>query len=240
MYKSKGTQFNCFSPPVMVATLAIEIALAAYALWRYKLTQITKIIIVFLLALATFQFAEYQVCSGFHTNPKGWSTLGFVAISTLPPMGIHIMHLLANKPKRVLIKTAYASMAGFIIFFLLSPSVFTGHQCTGNYAIFQFSTNVTGIYSIYYFGWILAGISLGILWANQLKAEGKSAFTQLETVKALTVGYLVFLVPTFIVNVIKPETRQGIPSVLCGFAILLALILALYILPRVAERRHTS
>lgn len=239
MTKRKNTRLNCFSPPVMLATLMIESGLAIYTVWRYKFNDLTRLITIFLFALATFQLSEYFVCTG-NANALNWSKLGFVAITALPPLGLHLMHKLADKPNRRLVATSYASMVGFSAFFLASQTVFTGHQCTGNYVIFQFSPNVTGAYSMYYFGWLLTGISLGALWANQLKAKGKSALNRLEAVRGLVIGYLVFLVPTAVANTVRPETRRGIPSVMCGFAVLLALILVLYIMPRMAENKTTQ
>jgi hypothetical protein len=231
----KGTQLNCFSPPVMVATMIIELSLALYTVWRYKMTELTRLVALMLVGLATFQLAEYFVCTGPGPQALPWSRLGFVAITTLPPLGLHIMHVLANKPNRRLVLTAYATMAGFITYFLASQTAFTGHQCTGNYVIFQFSQKVTGTYSVYYYGWLLAGIGLGWHWANETLAKGKKAFKRLQTIRGLIIGYLVFLVPVATVNTIKPETRRGIPSIMCGFAVMLALILALYILPRAVE-----
>jgi hypothetical protein len=149
-----------------------------------------------------------------------------------------MMHVLARQPNRRLVLGAYASMAGFIGFFLASERAFTGHQCTGNYVIFQFSQNVTGAYTIYYFGWLLTGIGLGIKWAGELNEKGKAAINRLQSVRGLIAGYLVFLVPTAAANTIRPESRAGIPSVMCGFAVLFALILGLYILPRAAARRE--
>lgn len=236
MLKRKNTRLNCFSPPIMLATLVVESTLAIYALWRYKLNELTRLIAIFLVALATFQLAEYFVCTGGN-NALQWSRLGFVAITALPPMGLHLMHMLADKPDRRLVAASYATMVGFSAFFLASQTAFTGHQCTGNYVIFQFSQNVTGAYSMYYFGWLLTGIGLGVHWANELKVKGKAALNRLEAVRGLVVGYLVFLVPTAVANTIKPETRRGIPSVMCGFAVILALILVLYILPRMAEHK---
>ena len=239
MSKQKGITFNCFSPPVMMATILIEASLAVYTIWRYKMTEITKVIVLLLLALATFQLAEYNVCTG-EASALQWSRLGFVAITTLPPLGLHLMHLLANKPNRKFVLAGYTSMIAFSAFFLASQSAFTGHQCTGNYVIFQFSSQVTGAYGLYYYGWLLAGIGLGIHWANQLREKGKSSLKRLESVRALVVGYFVFLVPTAVANTVRPETRRGIPSIMCGFAIILALILALYIMPRVVELRSTN
>lgn len=227
-----STTLNCFSPPVMLATLAIEFGLAGYALWRYKLSEITKIIIALLVNLAIFQTAEYFVCTGYGNDPLFWSKVGFVAITTLPPLGLHAMHKLAGKPAGTLVKVAYGTMAGFIVFFLTYKNAFVGHQCAGNYIIFQLGYNVAGAYSVYYYGWMFASLYQGIKWANELKEQGAKGFKKLETVRALIVGYLVFIVPVAIVNTVKPETTAGIPSIMCGFAVLLALILGLYILPR--------
>lgn len=233
--QSKSTQLNCFSPPVMVATMVVEIVLAIYTVWRYKMTIITRLITVLLLALATFQLSEYFVCTGIGSMAVPWSRVGFVAITALPPLGLHSMHVLAGKKQRRLVYGAYLVMAVFMAFFLLTPDTFTGHKCTGNYVIFQFTTNVTGTYSVYYFGWLLAGIGLGFRWSGELKAKGKAAIKQLQAVQGLILGYLVFLVPSALSMAVKPDVRRGIPSVLCGFAVLLALILTLYVLPRAAE-----
>lgn len=219
----------------MVATIIIETLLAAYTVWRYKMTELTRLITVTLLTLATFQLAEYFVCTGLGSMAVPWSRVGFVAITALPPLGLHTMHVLAGKPQRRLAKTVYAIMAAFMFFFLLSPGTFTGHKCTGNYVIFQFTPNVTGIYAVYYFTLLLVGIGLGFKWANELKAKGKTAARQLQSVQGLILGYLVFLVPSALAMSVKPDVRRGIPSVLCGFAVLLALVLALYIMPRAAE-----
>lgn len=240
MKTRKSTQLNCFSPPVMVATMIIETVLAAYTVWRYKMTELTRLVTVTLLALAIFQLSEYFVCTGLGSVAVPWSRIGFVAITSLPPLGLHIMHVLAGKERRRLVISVYTVMAAFMFFFLLSPSTFTGHKCTGNYVIFQFTPNVTGTYAVYYFTLLLIGISLGIRWSGELSAKGKQYAGQLKTVQAMVVGYLVFLVPSGLAMAVKPQARQGIPSVLCGFAVLLALILALYILPKAAKTRRNT
>ena len=238
MHKRNKNTFYCFSPPVMLATLAIEFFLAGYALWRYKLNSISRLITLMLICLGTFQTAEYFVCTGAGLATVEWSQLGFVAITALPPLGLHLMHKLAGKPVGGLVYAAYGTMAACMTFFVLAPTAFTGHQCTGNYVIFQFSDNVTGVYSIYYFGWLLAGMVLGARWASRITGRSKKAKNQLRTVQALFVGYLAFLVPAAISMTVFPAAWRGIPSVLCGFAVLLALILGLYILPRVTREKH--
>ena len=219
----------------MLATVAIEIALALYALAKYKLSLITKLIITTLVMLATFQVSEYFVCTGAAGNTSAWSRLGFAAITVLPPLGLHILHLAAKKPGRRLVFLAYASMAAFIGFFILYSGAFTGHQCTGNYVIFQVAEKAGGLFGLYYYGWLATSLTLGALWADQLMHKGKKARQILLSVRALMIGWLIFLVPTALAYSVAPEARQAIPSVMCGFAVLYALILTLVVLPRVGR-----
>src|SRR5262245_15307458 len=54
--------FYCFSPPVMLATFIVEIALAAFVFVRYRTSRFGKVGGLILILLAVFQFAEYRVC----------------------------------------------------------------------------------------------------------------------------------------------------------------------------------
>lgn len=234
MYQ-KRTQFNCFSPPVMIATMAIEACLAIYTLWRYKMTSLTRLAAVTLVMLASFQLAEFFVCTGSVGHAVMWSRIGFAAIATLPPIGLHLMHAVADKPRRRLVATAYATMAGFIVFFLAFPAVFDSYQCTGNYVVFRLRPNAGGAFWVFYMGWLFTAIFLGAHWANQYLRQANTR--RLRAIQGLIIGWAVFLVPTAIANIVNPASREGIPSVMCGFAVLFALILVLYIMPRMGERR---
>lgn len=241
MRKTKSTQLNCFSPPVMLVTLIIEFSAAIYTVWRYKMTTATRLITGLLLGLGTFQVAEYFVCT-LNPHAETWSRIGFVAISTLPAFGTHLMHVLADKPKRKAVALAYASMIGFSIFFLLYNGAFVGHKCEGNYVIFHLGTKIGGTYALtYYYPWLAFGLIMGGRWANELmKKGGEQARKRLEAVRGLMAGYLVFVVPCAIWNTLDAASRPAIPSIMCGFAVLLALILALYILPRVGSLKSAE
>lgn len=220
----------------MAATLVIELVLFAYTLWRYKLTVVARLALLAVGALAVFQASEYQVCTGFGMNAENWSRLGYVAITALPPLGLHLMYVLAGKPGRRLVLAGYTLMAGFMIYFLSYHAAFIGYQCTGNYVIYQIGKGPSIAYGLYYYTGLFTAIGLGVKWASETLRKGSSR-RKLQTIQALIVGYLVFLVPTALANSVNPETRRGIPSIMCGFAVLFALILVLYILPRVAQRR---
>ena len=53
--------------------------------------------------------------------------------------------------------------------------------------------------------------------------------------KWLIGGYIAFILPTTIVNIINPSTIEGIPSIMCGFAVLMAIVLIGFVAPRTLE-----
>jgi hypothetical protein len=237
MKERPSTQLNCFSPPVMIATMVIEVSLALYTIWRYKLNQLGRLVVLLLTMLASFQLAEYFVCTGSVGHAQFWSRVGFAAITTLPPLGLHILHVLAGKRSKALVQFAYGSMFAFIGIFLLVHGAFSNHECTGNYVIFHIRPHLGGLYWIYYFGWIGVSIALAVKWLREIKQTGKQAVRQLQAIEGLTFGWFVFIIPTALANAVNARSRQGIPSIMCGFAVLFALIVVLYVLPRAGERK---
>jgi hypothetical protein len=229
--------FFCFSPPVMVATFTIEISLALWAWWRYKMTPVSRLISLILLCLATFQMAEYQVCQGAMVGSAlSWSRLGYVAIAMLPPLGLHLLCTIAGKARaqRWLIGGAYAAGAAFASFFLFSPSAIGGHACLGNYVIFQVAQHSGALFGAYYYGLLLTALLMGWHFTKAKLADAKTR----RAIRALLFGYLVFIVPTVAVNIVNPSTIDGIPSIMCGFAVLLAIALAFWVLPATVPKKQ--
>lgn len=226
----------------MLATFIAEISLAVYVVWRYKLTTLSRLIVLTLLALATFQLAEYFVCGGMGMTSAGWARVGYAAISMLPPLGLHILHVLGGRSGRRLVLFAYTTMVGFIVYFLWLPHAFRGYQCTGNYVIFQLGARASIMYGYYYYGWLLAAVSLAVRWLAAMHTGTGEVRRRRNNIRALVAGYFVFLIPTGVANSINPDTRRGIPSIMCGFAVLFAVILVVYILPRAANLapRHST
>jgi hypothetical protein len=50
-------------------------------------------------------------------------------------------------------------------------------------------------------------------------------------------GFLVFVLPTGIVNDLNSKTISGIPIIICGFAVVYALILVFATVPRIFRER---
>lgn len=217
----------CFSPPVMLATFFIELVLASYTLLRYKFTNLTRLAAVMLILLAVFQLAEFNVCGKLGISAGVWSRVGYIAITLLPALGINLIQVIAKRGWFWIKWVAYASSLFFVVIFGFASAAFVGHVCAGNYAIFHLNNHTGELYFIYYYFWLFAGIVMSLYFA---------ATANLHIRKALilqVVGYLSFLLPTGIVNDVNPKTIAGIPSVMCGFAVIYALALALGIVPLV-------
>lgn len=229
MQKPKG--LFCFSPEVMLGTFIIEIFLALYTIIRYKMTTISRLAVATFVCLAVFQLAEFQVCALAWVDPMVASRVGYVAITLLPALGIHFIYAIAGQTNKLRIGAGYLIAAVFSAFFLMAGDSLTGHVCQGNYVIFDVAPGSIWAYTLYYYGFLVAGIALCLQFARKAKPRIRSAL------KWFAAGYLVFVVPTTLVNIIDPSTIEGIPSIMCGFAVLFALILGIKVLPQIAKKR---
>jgi hypothetical protein len=224
----KSYSLYCFSPPVMIATFAIEIIGAIYTLWKAKPSRVKTISVALCMALAIFQFAEFFVCTSSAATILA-SKLGYVAITALPPLGLWLMATLIGKKYRVLVAASATAGIALAVGFLVNSSVFTSHQCTGNYVIFGIGEPFTTIYGGYYFGLLLVGNIVGIKHWLLAKKDNLRAY------KWMLLGYWVFMVPVAILTILRPTTTRGVPSIMCGFAVLLAVILVTKVVP-IAEK----
>lgn len=207
----------------MLLTFLFEFGAAFYILWRYKMDTLTRLIVTMLLALGTFQLAEYMICGGLGLETPEWSRLGYISITLLPALGIHIIATLAGKKAPVLIYTAYATMVAFALYFALTPGILNTHECRPNYAVFNLDQVSVQLYGLYYYGWLVAGVLLTAFWSGGSKNA--------TALKALCAGYLLFMVPTVAITQMHPTTTAGIPSIMCGFAVLLAVVMVTVVLP---------
>lgn len=215
----------------MLATMIIETVLLIYTVVHYRLTPITRIVVLALFFLALFQLAEYNVCGSLHLTAATWSRIGYVAITMLPPLGIHLILVIANRGWKWLALTAYATGIAWAAVFGLSQRAFTGYVCHGNYVIFQLSKVASRAYSTYYYFWLGFGILLAAYFAIRAAARVREALI------LQIVGYVIFLLPTMVIANLRQTTRAGIPSIMCGFAVIYAFILVFGIVPLMTKKQ---
>lgn len=228
MHDKKNNTYTllCFSPFVMLLTLVTEVLLVLYMLIRYKLKPGTRWITLSIILLAIFQLAEYAICGTTWGNQRLFATVGYLAITLLPPVGLHIAaQAVGKKPKWLMATDAMGVLAAAAV----TQNIITP-LCGKNYAIFVINPIFDGLYTIYYFSLILLGLVVFIRWMKYAR--------KLDTQRhllGLILGYLAFVVPAAIVTIIKPEAVLALPSIMCGFALVYALILATMIVPDIKE-----
>jgi hypothetical protein len=222
--RSQRNNFMCFSPPVMLATMIFEFGAAIYILLFRKLDITNRLIVLLLIALGIFQAAEFGVCEQIGPlSAETMSKVGYIAIASLPPMGIHLLHIYNTSHKRTLVRGCYTVLAAFVTYFLLVPSTFKDYECTGNYVIFHLEQIPIGLFIVYYFTLLIVAVLLAGVWIYRLKNTTKpSEVSKRTSLAILLFGYLSFMVPTSVVYVIDPYYFEGVPSIMCGFAVVLA------------------
>jgi hypothetical protein len=210
----------------MILTFILEIGFALYVLFRYKLTSVARLAIATLVGLAVFQLAEFNVCEGaFGVDSLTWARIGYVAITLLPPLGIHLVSTIAGRKNPLLVGFAYGIAAVFSYIFLFAGQGMTSQACLGNYVIFNIASWAVIPYTIYYYGWLVFTTGYAVREALRKKGATRAALL------ALAAGYIAFILPTTAVTVMDPSAIAGIPSIMCGFAVILALILTFKVVP---------
>lgn len=229
--KRYTNKLYCFSPPVMLATFLLEFVFLFYTIWRYKMDTVSRLVVTTLACLGIFQLAEYMVCGGLGLTTFEWSRLGYITITLLPAIGIHLVSAIAGKKSTALITTAYGSAALFATYFILVPDAINSHQCRANYAVFNMDHVSNIVYALYYYGWLLVAIYLAWRWAKTVPKRTSALYS-------MVIGLGLFIAPTTAFNLIDSSTIAGIPSIMCGFAVLLAIVLVVRVLPAVSLEKH--
>ena len=215
----------------MLATFTIEIAFAAYTVWRYRMTPTARLVVAILVCLAAFQGAEFSVCGGTGFYGNDLSHLGYAAITLLPPLGLHLTYSISGRKPDALLGAAYLSCAAFLAYFVFMTDSITGHTCYANYAVFDTHKASAKLYGLYYYGWLLVGTFFSWHWGKQLKKHQRAALY------GLSLGYISFILPTTAANLVDPSTISGIPSIMCGFAVILAFVLVGKVAPESLKQK---
>jgi len=222
--KSKDITFYCFTPLVSLATFFLEFGLALFILFRYKLTLFNKLVIA-TLCLGTFQLSEYLICTTSYGDL--WIKIGYVAITLLPVLGIHTITLITRK-NNTLIASGYISAALLIAGIIFIPEINFQTSCMPNYVDVKLNNWFIFIHTFYYALYVLMGVY--VLWHSLYKHVGDP-----KEEKWLLLAYASFIIPSQGLFLLRMISNSAIPSVMCGFAVLAAIILVVVVIPRQAK-----
>ncbi len=215
----------CFSPLATTITFIIELTFAIYTLVLYRRSRVGQISVLLLVCLGLFQLSESVICGG--NNFPGWTRFAFVCITLLPPLALELVTLVTGKKTWPYVGFACAAIFEALIVFL--PQIFNRTSCTGRFVIFDANAAFLYAYGTYYLGFIAIGIGqlIHALWKRYGEREAESW---------LLAAYASFVAPTLFLYAFFVTTRAGFSSIMCGFAIIFAFILALKILPLEAKK----
>lgn len=223
-----------YSPILSIATALFEIIAAIWALMGAGRKKIIYTSSTLLLLLAVYQILEVIIC----TAPQSsifFSRLAFIVIAWLPPVAILLIALLfPTKTKAIYWFTGLTFTIALLIsiWLLIDKSFVTGSVCS---IIFARYSNPMPQYIIY------AGFyHLGMLGMLFLSAHGViicKDHKQRLLLGQMLMGSLAFIIPSLITVIAVPYTKGALPSVMCHYALLLAIFITrlLYL-----ERRQTN
>ncbi len=185
--------------------------------------------IIFIL-LAGYQFAEVAVCG--HSENRIWTQLAFFDITWLPPLGLWLCARLSAPRNRWLRTAAFFDFAlafAFSVWIFVDPQPITRSVCQLVVARYFPTAAFDIAFALFYQISLLATI-FGAA-AGMASAEDRVLRKHLAN---LQTGLLGFLLPALAVRILVTEADGLMPSVMCHFAIVLAISLFISVL---RERR---
>ena len=211
-----------YSPILSIITALFEISVAVWALLGAGRKKIIHASSALLFLLAAYQILEVVICTSSQSSIF-FSRLAFIVIACLPPAGILLIVLLFPIKKKAVywFTSLMFTFALFISFWLLIDKSFvTKSVCT---VIFARYSNPMPQYIIY------AGFyHLGMLGMLFLSAHGVMVckdHKQRLLLGQMLLGSLAFILPSLITLIAIPYTRGALPSIMCHFALLLAIFI---------------
>jgi len=181
------------------------------------------VLIIFLLMI--FQLLEWIMCGlGFDSHLNAF--IAFADISFLPPMGLFFI-LTFYKYHSKLFALLFLPAIAFVIYYSTIIHLFNVHSCTAFYAIYKYPNG--DLYGLFYYLPVL--VTIFFLIKGVLTSTNK---TTVHLSKMLLTAYILISFPVIIafsLILLKNELLlHSIVSVMCKFALLLAITLTYFAL----------
>lgn len=223
-----------YSPLLAIITGVLEFIAAGWIFLRPSRGRkriLNPLGLIFLL-LAGYQFAEVAVCS--RPDLKFFTRLAFFDITWLPPLALWLGSQLSRPKMRWLKVGALIDIAAALFFsawIFADPQAITTSVCQTVIARYLHTQPFDIAYGLFY------QLSLGVVIfagaAGAASAEDPAIRRHWANLQA---GILGFILPSIAVRVLVAEQPGLLPSVMCHFALILAVSLGFLAL---RERRFS-
>jgi len=212
-----------YSPALAIATALFELSVAGWALRGPGRKPIIRTTSAILVLLAAYQLVEVVVCSrvpvyGFMPQ------MAFIVVTWLPPLGLLLIAQLSPSQSSVNYAISYFMLAvalSIVIWIALDDRFVSDSVCTIVYAKYTSPLPRFQIYAWFY--WI--GL-FGMIVLSALGVRNAENPSQQRLLKTVLMGSLGFIVPAVILTHFVAPAQGALPSLMCHFALILAISLA--------------
>lgn len=227
-----------YSPGLAIVTALFEITVAIWALRGPGDRSIIRTTAGILALLATYQIIEVGICA--NEDAAGFlPRLAFIAVTWLPPLGLLLIAKLQRPRSSLAYGSAYsmfAAAAGIVVWIVLDRGFVSSSVCGALFARYTNPMPRFVLYSGFY--WLgLAGMIVHSGYGARTCADphGRRLLFQVFA------GTLAFVLPSLVVTHYIPPANGALPSVMCHFALFLAVFLTrlIYLERRPVEDEQT-
>ena len=206
----------CFAPYISLSTFVIEFLLALFFLLKNPKDKLNRIIALMVFLLSIYQLNEFLICA---TSVNLFTRLAMVTTTILPPIAVSYALIMWRKKIRYYWHfLIYSPALFFILMFVLSNHYQKSAECmTVFIQYFPRWVVLSNFYALYYIAYL---IGAGILFylASTTKHKHERILLRLGVL-----GMAVFIIPPFIFVLFLPSMYILFPSVICEFALILAI-----------------
>jgi len=210
----------CFAPYISLSTFVIEFLLAAFFFFKNPKDNLNRMIALISLLLGVYQLNEFLICV---TGLNFFTKLAMSTTAILPALGItYALIVYRKKIKFYWHALIYAPAVFFILMFVISNYYKQSAICASVF-IQYFGGGLLGMFfALYYLLYLIAGAVLFYFAASGAKSMYERRLAHLGML-----GVFIFVVPTFVFLLFLPALEIQFASVLCEFALLLAIELVI-------------
>jgi predicted neutral ceramidase superfamily lipid hydrolase len=222
-----------YSPILSLTTAALEIGAAVWVLrgpGRKPLLHTTAAILFF---LAGYQVVEAVLCTGLLPAAGPFlPRLAFIVVAWLPPTGLLLVARLYPTRSHMLYRLSYGMYLfclALVVAILLEKNFVSQSVCLVVFARYTTPTPLYGLYGLFY--------QAGLMSMLVLSAYGVTICDdrrQRLLLGQVLLGSMAFIFPALVTVAVIPIAEKALPSILCHFALFMAVFLVRLVL---IERR---
>jgi hypothetical protein len=211
---------NGYSPLLSLLTGLFEVGAAVWCLYQPGRWPIRRMVFALLLVLAGYQFMEILVCT--QLEQPLLARLAFADVVWLPSIGLSLMLCIGRFSGWVhhAVRGCWVGAAALTAWMLIDQRFVIGTVCSTVFATHEHGTPFHHVFGAYY-ELALAGLIVGC-GAGMVSAERALDRAHLLD---LQLGILGFLVPAMLTQIIMRDLDPSLPSIMCHYALVLALLL---------------